>query len=141
MRLWLVAACCALLAPRVAAAAELQVAVSGVRSDVGTVRVAICTESTFPGGDCPYHGAAPARAGRVTVRVSDVPPGIYAVAAFHDEAGTLRPQFTLFGYPKQGFGFSRDAPMHFGPPRFADAAFSLSEAGGVVDVPLHYPPP
>jgi uncharacterized protein (DUF2141 family) len=45
-------------------------------------------------------------------------------------------QYGLFGAPRQGFGFSRDAKMRFGPPGFADAAFTL---GDVVTVPLHYP--
>ena len=139
--LWLIAICAAALGSPVARAADFDVLVTGVRNDQGIVRVAVCTEANFPGGDCPYHGTAPAAAGSVTVHVSGVPPGVYATAVFHDETGTVRPQYTLLGYPKQGFGFSRDAPMHFGPPRFADAAFSLSAAGGVVDAPLHYPTP
>ena len=140
MRQACLTACCAVLATPVLAA-ELTVSVTGVRSDKGTVAVAICDKASFPAGACPYHAEAPAKRGEVTVQVTGVPSGTWAAAALHDEAGTRKLEFSLLGIPKQGFGFSRDAPMHFGPPSFTDAAVRLSEAGGSVTVPLHYPPP
>ncbi len=143
-------ACCVVLTAPVLAtpvlatpalAAEVTVSVTGVRSDKGAVAVAICGKASFPSGACPYHGEAPAKRGEVTVQVTGVPPGSWAVAALHDEAGVRKLEFSLLGLPKQGFGFSRDAPMHFGPPSFTDAAVSFGESGGSVTVPLHYPPP
>lgn len=134
------AACCAVLAAP-ALAAELTVSVTGVRSDKGNVAVAICDRATFPAGACPYHAETKAKRGEVTVQVAGVPPGTWAVAVLHDEANTRKLEFSLLGIPKQGFGFSRDAPMRFGPPSFADAAVKLDDAGGLVTVPLHYPPP
>ena len=134
------AACCAVLTTPVLAA-ELTVSVTGVRSDEGSVAVTICDKASFPAGACPYHADTPAKHGEVTVQVTGVPPGTWAAAALHDEAGTKKLELSLFGIPKQGFGFSRDAPMRFGPPSFADAAVKLTEAGGSVTVPLHYPLP
>ena len=121
-------------------AADLNVLVSGIRSNRGSIAVAICDKANFPTGQCPYHGKAPAKVGRVTVHLTGLPAGTWAVAVYHDEAGIGRLQFSLLGNPKQGFGFSNDAKMHFGPPRFADAAFALGNAGGAISIPLHYPP-
>jgi uncharacterized protein (DUF2141 family) len=127
---------CAALAVAPARAADVHVTVTGIRSNQGRIVVAICDKVNFPKGACPYHGQAPARIGEVTVRVTGVPPGIWAAAVYHDEVGDQPLQYGLFGAPRQGFGFSRDAKMRFGPPGFADAAFTT---GDIVTVPLHYP--
>nr|WP_294554125.1 DUF2141 domain-containing protein [uncultured Rhodopila sp.] len=127
---------CAALGVTPALAANLTVTVTGIRSNQGRIVVAICDEANFPKGACPYHGEAPARIGQVTVRVPGLPAGTWAAAVYHDEIGDQPIKYGLLGAPKQGFGFSRDARMRFGPPRFADAAFS---PGDSVTVPLHYP--
>jgi uncharacterized protein (DUF2141 family) len=124
-----------------AMAADVHVSVTGIRNSRGNVLVAICDKANFPNGTCAYHGEAPARFGSVMVRVFDVPSGIWAVAVYHDEAGTRRLEYTLFGMPRQGIGFSRDARMRFGPPKFADAAFTVGESNVTVTVPLRYPKP
>lgn len=56
-----------------------------------------------------------------------VPPGTWAIAVIHDENGNGRMDKTLM-MPKEGYGFSRDAPVRFGPPRFAAAAFPIGDA-------------
>jgi uncharacterized protein (DUF2141 family) len=121
-----------------AIAASLDVEVTGVRSGLGNIRVAICDQPNFPSGLCPFRAEAPAHVDKVTVRLQEVRPGTYAASVFHDEAGTGKLEFTLLGTPKQGFGFSNDAKLRFGPPVFADAAFSLTEAGGKITLALRY---
>ena len=121
-------------------ASDLDVSITGVRSDRGAIAVAVCDKANFPTGQCPYHGKTQAKVGRVIVHLTGVPAGIWAVAVYHDEDGIGRLRFSLLGTPKQGIGFSNDAKMHFGPPRFADAAVALGNAGGAITVPLHYPP-
>ena len=107
-----------------------------MRSGAGSVRVAVCTAETFLKA-CPYVGSAKAHPGDVVVNVAGVPPGTYAAQAFHDDDDTGRLEQPLFGFPRKGFGFSRDAPMRWGPPRFADAAVAVGSGAPVV-VPLHY---
>ncbi len=121
-----------------AAAATVEVVVTGVRNDVGDVRVAICSEPRFLGAGCEHVGTAPAHAGSVTVRISGVPAGVWAAQAFHDEDRDGKLGTNLFGLPTEGLGFSNDARFRFGPPRFSDAAFRLDEPGGQVRVPLRY---
>jgi uncharacterized protein (DUF2141 family) len=124
-----------------AMAADVHVSVTGVRNSRGSILVAICDKANFPNGQCGYHSEAPARLGSVMVQVSGVPVGTWAAAVYHDEAGIRRLEYTLFGMPKQGIGFSRDARMRFGPPKFVDAAFNVGETGVTVIVPLRYPKP
>jgi uncharacterized protein (DUF2141 family) len=124
--------------PSVAGAADLVVTVKGVGASSGNVLVALCTPETFLKAGCPYSEALPARAGTTKVVLSDVPPGTYAVQAFHDANANQDLDRTLFGFPKEGLGFGNDAPMRFGPPRFADAAVRLAEPGGATSLTLRY---
>ena len=56
-----------------------------------------------------------------------IPAGSYAIALLHDENGNGRADMALM-IPREGFGFSRDAPVRFGPPSFARAAFAVGGA-------------
>ncbi len=116
----------------------VEVTVTGVRNANGHVLVAVCDKATFLAETCPYRGRAAAKAGAVTVRITGVPPGIYAAQAYQDENDNGRIDRTLLGIPKEGIGFSNDAPMRFGPPSFAAAAFSLGAAGGAIQFALRY---
>lgn len=51
-------------------------------------------------------------------------PGDYALAVIHDENGNGKLD-TIVGIPREGYGFSRNAPVRFGPPRFAAARFTV----------------
>ncbi|KAA0676334.1 DUF2141 domain-containing protein [Azospirillum brasilense] len=115
------------LATAQAAAADLAITVANVANAQGKVLVAVCTPETFLGPNCPYTAAEPARPGSVTVVVHKVPPGTYAVQAFHDENQNLELDRNFLGLPKEGIGFSNDAPMHFGPPRYTDATLAVAE--------------
>ncbi len=127
-----------LLACGPARAADVDVTVTGVRNARGHVLVALCGEAEFLKPHCPWQGSAAAQAGTVHVVLHGVPAGVYAAEAFHDENdnGTLDRNF--FGLPAEGMGFSRDAKMMFGPPRFGAAAFTVGENGAAVGFGLRY---
>ena len=46
----------------------------------------------------------------------------------------------FLGVPKEGVGFSNDAPFGLGPPTFRRAAFTHGEAADVVTLRLRYFP-
>jgi uncharacterized protein (DUF2141 family) len=124
-----------LVAPGAALAAELRIEVAGLRNANGTVYAAVCPEDQFLQPACPWFGSAPATAGVVTV--AGVPPGTYAVQVIHDENDNQaldRPGLL----PTEGMGFSRDAPMRFGPPSWNDARFDLAEPGATVRLSMRY---
>jgi uncharacterized protein (DUF2141 family) len=83
-------------------------------------------------------GSAPAQPGAVTIRLENVPPGVWAAQAFHDENGNGVLDTTMLGMPSEGLGFANDARMRFGPPSFADAAIQLTPAGGSIHFTLRY---
>ena len=99
-----------------------------MKSDEGHVLVAVCTPETFLGAGCPYTARAPAAAGTVALAISDIPPGTYAVQTFHDANDNFDIDRNLLGLPREGMGFSNDAPMRFGPPQFDDAAIEIDGA-------------
>lgn len=111
-----------------AAAAQLHLAVSGLRSADGDLRVALFrTPEDFPKSDGLFREAiVPSGTGDVDVVFDDVPPGTYAVAAFHDENGNGHFDKGLFGFPLEGFGFANDAPVVLGPPDFIEAAVAVN---------------
>jgi uncharacterized protein (DUF2141 family) len=121
-----------------AQAATVQVSVHDVRNDHGRVLVAICERADFLRPHCPYKGSAPAQPGTVIVSIKSVPPGLYAAEAFHDENDNGHLDRSFFGLPEEGMGFSNNAPMHLGPPRFEVAAFTVSPAGATIDFSLRY---
>jgi len=60
------------------------------------------------------------------VRFENVPPGEYAVFAWHDVDGDGELRRGVFmGGPKEPVGFSNDARFDFAPPQFAEAAFRI----------------
>ncbi len=119
-------------------AAELQVAVTNVRNGNGHIQVNVCSAKTFLTDNCPYHGAAVAVPGETVVSVRSVPPGLWAVQAYHDENDNEQVDRDLLGIPTEGIGFSNNAPFRFGPPSFKDAAFTISQAPERITLRLRY---
>ncbi len=113
--------------PLPALAAQLDIELTGVENDHGLVRVAVCTPATFTTKHCPFTEAAPAKPGSVVVSVPGIPPGRYAVQAYHDEDGNGRLRKGLFGLPAEAIGFSRDARVRLGAPSFDEAAIDVAE--------------
>ncbi len=116
----------------------VDVTIASVRSSAGHVLVAICDRQTFLQETCRYRGRAQAVPGVVTVHIAGVPPGVYAAQAYQDENDNGKVDRNFFGIPKEGIGFSNGAKMRFGPPSFADAAFTLGSEGGRIRFSLTY---
>lgn len=100
----------------------------GLRSEKGQILACITTRpDRFP--DCQgdanaRHLALPA-SGLRDFRFDDLPSGDYAIALIHDENGNNKLD-TALGIPREGFGFSRDPAIHFGPPSFKSAQFPVT---------------
>ena len=123
----------ALSAPVLLGAGEVQppghvsATVTGLRSTKGQV-LACLTRHTDAFPACERDALAhtlivPARS-QVELDFGMVPAGTYAIALVHDENGNSKLDKRLI-MPAEGFGFSRNAPVRFGPPGFASAAFAV----------------
>jgi uncharacterized protein (DUF2141 family) len=73
----------------------------------------------------------------VTTACFWLPPGHYAIAQYHDENGDHSFNRTLFA-PKEGFGFSNDAPTSVGLPSFAATRFALPAGGATMRMAMRY---
>ncbi|MBA1274166.1 DUF2141 domain-containing protein [Stutzerimonas azotifigens] len=115
----------ALAAPTVYAQ-ELKVTLSGLQHDNGQVAVAVYADpKTFRKENQAFAAQkAKAEKGAVSLVFSDVPPGRYAVLAYHDENdnGELDRRFGMI--PTEGYGLSNN-PKVMGPPSFEDSAFEV----------------
>lgn len=119
----------AVLAAGTAHSATLEVAVFNVRNDRGHIHVEVCTRDQFL-NDCPLFVRAPAHTGTTVLRIAGLAPGTYAAQAYHDENDNNRVDRGLLGLPREGVGFSNDARIRLGPPRWNNAKFEFAGKPG-----------
>jgi len=108
---------------------SINVEFAGVRSERGMLHLCLTKNpSHFPACDGDADAVkATVRASAREVNLAVVEEGNYALSVIHDENGNGRLDTTL-GIPKEGFGFSRNPPIGFGPPSFERVRFH-AEAG------------
>jgi uncharacterized protein (DUF2141 family) len=122
-----------------AATTTLDLAMTGLRSQRGVLRVCIASNPVaFP--DCRDDAHAIRRtvpAAAPHLRLEGLPPGDYAIAVIHDANGNSRLD-TMMGIPREGFGFSRNPAIGFGPPRFNAARFTVGTGTQAQQVRIRY---
>ncbi|MFQ5624920.1 MAG: DUF2141 domain-containing protein, partial [Paracoccaceae bacterium] len=69
---------------------------------------------------------------------SDLKPGTYAIAVYHDENENRELDRGFLGIPLEGFGFSNDSFIGFGAPDFADAAVTVPGKGTRITIHMIY---
>lgn len=117
-------------------AADLTVAVEGVKSANGQVLVAVYDSAATFLRQPVRVAAAEARPGAVMLAIAGLPAGDYAVSVFMDENGNGKLDKNPVGMPVEPYGFSNDATGRFGPPRFEDAQVRLTAAGAATTITL-----
>ena len=109
-----------------AQAPTLQVSLTGIKHDRGSMRVGLYSDpKTFrKEAQAVAIQQVPAQPGTTTVSFSALPPGRYAIMAYHDEDGNgeMNRRFGMF--PTEGYGLSNN-PAVSGPPAFEDSAFEV----------------
>lgn len=123
------------------AGTDVNIDVTSLRSHKGQVLVCLTRDpKTFP--DCrrdPAAFKAKLSANRaVTAHFDNVPAGRYAAAVLHDENGNGKADRAMGMIPVEGFGFSRDAPVRMGPPKFGEAAFTVGGAPASQTLRMRY---
>ena len=110
--------------------------IQGLRNSTGQVRCGLFNSAdTFrkPGKET-MGVAVPITNGQATCVFNNVPPGTYAIAAFHAEHNETELKTNFLGIPQQGYGFSRNPSSSMGPPGFNEAAYAYQ--GGSVSFPI-----
>ena len=123
----------------VAQTATLTVNLHDVRAATGNLRASLYRDpESFRKEDKAVQVVSlPAVAGAARIVFPDLPPGKYAVMAYHDENadGRLNLRFGMF--PTEGYGLSNN-PQVMGPPKFADSAFDVNSPETVIAIKLAY---
>lgn len=120
---------------------RLQISVSHVKSETGSINITIYPDDAKHFLDGKY------KVGRVylpalvpvTQACFVVPaPGYYAVALFHDENENRHFDTTLIGLPAEGYGFSNNPTLFLGPPGLGKVRFAAHAGDNPVAVKLKY---
>lgn len=109
-----------------AASATLTITVTGVRSAAGQLTALLFLgEGGFPAKEARAlrKVSVPAVQGTVSLRLTDVTPGSYAVTVYHDENGNGKLDTNWIGIPKEPVAVSNNAKGRMGPPKYKDAMF------------------
>jgi uncharacterized protein (DUF2141 family) len=116
-----------LLASSMARAVDLTVSVTGLRSQQGSVMLALYNSAeTFPKANRSVQAQMiPASQAGGTASFRNLPAGRYALAVFHDENGNGKLDMNLLGMPTEAYGFSNDAFGNAAAPSFDKAALDL----------------
>ena len=123
-----------------ASAARIVVTIDGVHSNQGNVFVGLYAgPAKFLEGN-QNDAMRKVRASTVpmTVVFDNLPPGVYAVGAYHDENGNDHLDTNILGLPVEGYALSNGVRAVMSKPTFQQAAFSVGEQGAVVALHIRY---
>lgn len=121
-----------------ATAADLTVTISGVKNSNGSVAAALFnSEADFR--KTPFSAfRIKASGGPVSFTIHNLPPGKYAMTAYHDENDNGKLDTDLVGAPSEGYGVSNDAREVAAPPQFSKASFDVGDQNKSITVNITY---
>lgn len=121
---------------------QLNIVVTGLRNAEGQVCVKLFSGSAgFPNDDdsaVQRQCVAIGEDAMPLVTFSDVQPGSYAIAAYHDSNGDEQLNRGTFGIPTEGYAFSNDAVATTGPAAFEDAVFLIAGPNTAIEIEMQY---
>jgi len=121
---------------------RLRVDVSGMRSTKGNITITLYPDDAKHFLDGAYKVARQELPviQPVTRACFVLPkPGDYAVALFHDANDNHHFDTTWLGLPDEGYGFSRNPTLRFGPPHLRDVRIPVHAGDNQVSVSIkHY---
>lgn len=133
----------ALLAAMTVGAAEpssLDVSITGIRNLKGNVLICLTANArAFPNcaADALAHKLVVPAAKAGSIHFAGIDPGLYAISLIHDENANGKLD-TAMMIPREGFGFSMNPAIVFGPPKFASARFDIGPGETAQSVKMKY---
>lgn len=114
----------------------LIIKITGIRVEKGHIRIAVYDSAKKWLKQPTYAAILNAESREVEWKIDDIPPGIYAIAVFHDE--NLNGEFDrgFIGISRETYGFSNNVKAFFGPPKWDDTKFALTNLAKEVDIKL-----
>jgi len=105
--------------------AQLVLVVEGLKNTNGNVMVGLFDNEKDFLKKAVLGKVSPIEGESVTLVLSDVKPGKYAISIIHDANGNGKLDTNALGLPKEGFGFGNDAMGVCGPPSFSKASITV----------------
>jgi uncharacterized protein (DUF2141 family) len=106
---------------------EIKVRVTAVNKKKGEVMLALFASSK----GFPYETSYAIQKikgntlnGSLELSFSNIPPGTYAIALFHDTNGDGKLNTNFMGIPKEGYGVSNNTYNTFSAPGYKESSFS-----------------
>ena len=123
-----------------ASAARIIVTIDGVHSAQGNVFVGLYASPNkfLVGNQTDAMKKVAANPGPITVTFDNLPPGTYAVGAYHDENANDKFDTNFIGYPAEGYALSNGIRAIISRPRFSDAAFKIGEGDTALALRIRY---
>lgn len=118
-----------ILTSNIVHSSDLFIKVKNLKSKKGKIQIALWDNASgFPD----EHSTALERItlnanSGLEAQISNLKPGRYAVGLFHDKNSDLILNTNFMGIPKEGFGFSNNPKILFGPPSFSTSSFELKK--------------
>jgi uncharacterized protein (DUF2141 family) len=72
----------------------------------------------------------------VTITISDLEYGEYAMVLFHDKNGDEKLNTRIFGIPAEPFGFSNNVRPKLSAPKYEKCKFNYSESNNCITIKL-----
>lgn len=119
----------------------LTVLVENIATAKGRIHVGIYKDAaSFPKKKFAFAGkeVVVSAVGSMEVAITDLAPGRYAVAVFHDTNGNGKLDTNVLGVPTEPYTFSNGAVAKWSSPGFEEAAFDLPAGGRRIAVKLGY---
>lgn len=117
---------------------KLAVKVGGIRNTDGNIRIAL---QNAPNQNIDRRIAEiDAKTMTAEAVFTDLKPGVYAVAVFHDENKNGTMDFESTGMPSEGYGHSNNPEKRMGPPSFDETKFTLDGQPKALEIQMIYWP-
>jgi uncharacterized protein (DUF2141 family) len=105
----------------------IEVMIGQMKSDEGTVYFGLyASEKDFTNRNYMQGKKVKADKDGVVVSFENIPRGVYAISCFYDANDNGKMDFDPNGMPLEEYGATNNV-MNFGPPRFSDAKFEVSD--------------
>jgi uncharacterized protein (DUF2141 family) len=106
--------------------ASLTLTFTGIKTATGAVMVGLYdSQAGYDSGKAARKVRIAVSGDSASATLEGLPPGTYAIKAFHDVDGDGKLAANAFGIPSEPYAFSNDARGGMGPPKWAAAAFEL----------------
>lgn len=119
--------------------ADVKVIFGNVVPETGMLRISLCRETEYKNiskGGCPIQSSIDAENGTSYI-FENVMPGIWGISVYHDANSNNKVDSNFIGIPKEATGTSHNATGKFGPPKFEQIAFEVSDKNLTFAIEMH----